>query len=492
VSKPEPRPKLPSLEEIDAYLAEKSLHQFVRVSWPILHPTEKFVDGFHIQAICEHLEALFIGQIKNLLITVAPRSTKSVVSSICWPAWVWLHDPSFTFMFVSFASHLASDHSVKCRRVIESDWYQRNWSDRFRLTSDQNEKMKFTNDKMGTRAAFGMGGVTGMGAKAVICDDPNATEDWVSEAKLKTAINTYNSAVRNRVNDPNDARRLIIMQRISAQDLAGEILKEGGWEYLMLPTQYEPNRSKMTSIGWKDPRKKPGELLCPQRFNQVEVDALKTKPRIFQAQHQQNPSNDEGAIFKRGFWRYYSETPQQAAAMMDTVIISMDAAFKDFKTGSMVALHVWGKKGSNKYLLERRTEHLDFNASVKALALMCQAWPMAKAKIVEDKANGPAIINSLRDHIAGIIPWPPPGMKMDSKVGRALAQQPQHESGNLWLPNPAMVPWVNEVVDLMVEFPEGDYDDDVDAMVQALQRFERTEPKVMGAPMGIGQVAAWI
>jgi predicted phage terminase large subunit-like protein len=479
------------IHALETELGRRDFHEFVRLAWPILHPDTQFVDGFHIQAICDHLAALKAGQIKNLLITVAPRHTKSVLVSICWPAWVWLDDPSFSFMFVSFAAALASDHSVKCRRLIESRWYQSHWGDKFVLTSDQNEKMKFENDHRGVRAAFGMGGVTGQGATAVIVDDPSDVKDWTSPTKMKATIDTYDSAVYTRVNNPNDPRRLVIMQRISDRDLAGHLLKQGGWEHLMLPTEYEPRRAKATSIGWKDQRTKPGELLCPARFSAQEVtDAKRRTPRIYQAQHQQNPSTDENAIFGRNKWRYYALSPEDMGKRMEVVIMSVDAAFKAETTSSMVAIQVWGKWGANKFLLDRRTEHLGFNDTVNAIRTMSRKWPQAKAKVVEDRANGPAIIETLKDEIPGIIPWPPKGEQMDSKVGRAWSVQPEQEAGNLYLPDPDMIPWVNEYVEIMAAFPEGEWDDDPDATSQAIQRLERMPSNA--PPSGVGRVQPWI
>jgi predicted phage terminase large subunit-like protein len=394
-------------------------------------------------------------------------------------------------MYTSFGINLASDHSVKSRRIIESQWYRRHWGDKFWLTSDQNEKLKYENSQTGMRAAFGMGGVAGQGADYVICDDPHDTKDWTSLTRMQAAIDTFDSAIYNRVNDPNNPKRIVIMQRISERDLAGHLLKQGGWEHLLLPTQYDPSRSKVTAIDWKDPRTSPGELLCGARFNQAEVDNLKrSKPRIFNAQHQQNPTNDESAIFKRGNWKYYALTPEDMAKRMETMLLSVDAAFKAENDSSMVAIQCWGRWGANKFLLDKRTEHLGFTQTVNAIRQMATKWPQARVKVVEDKANGPAIIETLRDEISGIIPWPPKGEKMDSKVGRAQAMSYEQESQNVFLPDPDMIPWVNDFVETCAAFPECEYDDDIDCFVQALQKLERTPSTA--PPAGVGKAAPWL
>jgi len=481
---------LPSLDEIESELASRSLYEFNRVSWPILNPTEPLIDGWHLQAISDHLQAVFHGHIQNLLITIAPRMSKSTLGSIKFTPWVWTQDPSWSFMYVSFSRDLASDHSVKCRRLIESSWYQRHWGHLFRLTSDQNEKMKFSNDKRGVREAYGMGGTTGSGARIIVVDDPHDVKDWTSPTKLKRTLDTYDASVHNRLNNPNDPRRVMIMQRISERDLGMHVARQG-WEHLMLPTEYDPKRSKATVLGWKDPRQRPGELLCPKRFSAEQVRTEKEKrPRIFASQHQQNPSTDAGAIFKRNLWRFYSEDPRTMGQHMETQLQSWDCAFKDEPLSSMVAGQVWGKMGGNYFLLDRRLEHLSFVGTVAAVRAMTQLWPKARAKVIEDKANGTAVINTLKDEISGLIPWPPKGERMDSKIGRAWSVQPLQQAGNLYLPDPQKVGWVEEFIEYCASFPDAEFDDDVDALTQALQYIEQIPSS--SAPLAVGNGTRWL
>ena len=159
---------------------------------------------------------------------------------------------------------------------------------------------------------------------------------------------------------------------------------------------------------------------------------------------------------------------------MEEIIQSWDMAFKDLDTSSKVAGHAWGRKGADRFLLDRICEHLDFVASIAAVRAMTGRWPTATAKIIEDKANGPAVINALSGKITGLIPWPPKGQAMGSKISRAYASQPELEAGNVWLPSPETHPWVTEFVEYCVAFPGGEYDDDIDAMTQALERFRGT------------------
>src|SRR5215467_3795292 len=150
--------------EIETEMAARSLREFVRQAWPIVEPSTPFVPGWHIDAIVEHLEAVTRGQIRNLLINVPPRHMKSLLVSVFWSAWEWIRWPERRWLFSSYAAQLSIRDSVKCRRLIESPWYQARWADRFALTSDQNTKGRFDNNRTGYRLTTCVGGaVTGEG-----------------------------------------------------------------------------------------------------------------------------------------------------------------------------------------------------------------------------------------------------------------------------------------------------------------------------------------
>src|SRR5215470_2701668 len=164
------RPSL--LQEIDCEFATRSLGEFVRQAWHVVEPATPFVANWHIDAIVEHLEAVSRGEIRNLLINVPPRHMKSLLVSVFWPCWEWIHWPHRRWLYSSYAAQLSIRDSLKCRRLIESRWYQANWSSRFTLTSDQNQKSRFENDKSGYGLSTSVGGAaTGEGGDRVICDD---------------------------------------------------------------------------------------------------------------------------------------------------------------------------------------------------------------------------------------------------------------------------------------------------------------------------------
>jgi predicted phage terminase large subunit-like protein len=468
------RPSL--IDEVDQELAARGLREFVRQAWPVVEPATEFVSGWHLDAICEHLEAVTRGQIHRLLISVPPRHMKSLAVSVFWPCWEWITHPERRWLFCSYAAGLAIRDSVKCRRMVESPWYRRRWLDRFVLTSDQNEKSRFENDKAGYRIAIGVGGAaTGEGGDRVVVDDPHNVREAESEIVRQSVLDWWDQVMSTRLNDPKRGAMVIVMQRVHENDLAGHVLQQGGYEELKLPAEYEGSQ-QVTSIGWRDPRTEPGELLWPERFGQEEVEALKRTMGSYAAagQLQQRPAPAAGGILKRHWWKFYRETPRP----FSEVIQSWDCAFKDTRTSDFVVGQVWGRHGADKYLLDQVRGRMDCPATIQAVKRLSEKWPQAQAKLVEDKANGPAVIATLKHEIVGLIAVNPEG----GKEVRAHAVSPQIEAGNVYLPDPTIAPWIGGFIDECAAFPNGAYDDQVDAMSQALVRLG-THRKLEFEPM---------
>jgi predicted phage terminase large subunit-like protein len=284
-------------------LVRRSLRDFIRfIVWPVAEPATPFVGGFHIDAICEHLEAVTRRQIRDLLITVPPRHTKSLCTSVAWPSWDWIDHSEHRFLSCSYADDLSTEHAVLSRRVIESERYQAAWGERFQLATDQNVKTHFENTKRGYRIATSVGGTgTGRGGDFLLADDPHNLKKIHSEVDRLAVIKWYREVWSSRFNDPKTGCRVVIMQRGHEDDLAGHLLRQGGYVHLNLPTEFDPKRVCVTPIGWKDPRTKEGELLWPQRFGPAEVAVAKRDLTAgpFAGQHNQQPAPAEGTLFKR-------------------------------------------------------------------------------------------------------------------------------------------------------------------------------------------------
>ncbi len=454
------RPSL--INEIDQQLAVRRLREFVLPAWAVVEPATPFVPGWHLDAICEHLEAVTRGQIRRLLISMPPRHMKSLAVSVFWPCWEWITHPERRWLFCSYAARLAVRDSLKCRRMVESPWYRERWGDRFVLTSDQNEKSRFENDRAGYRIAIGVGGAaTGEGGDRVVVDDPHNIREAESDTIRQGVLDWWDQVMSTRLNDPKTGAMIIVMQRVHENDLGGHVLQQGGYEELKLPAEYEGSR-QVTSIGWKDPRAEPGELLWPQRFGREEVEGLKRSLGSYAAagQLQQRPSPAEGGILKRHWWRFYRDAPGK----FREVIQSWDCSFKDSSTSDFVVGQVWGRNGADKYLLDQVRGRMDCPATIQAVKRLSEKWPQTHAKLVEDKANGPAVVAMLKHEIAGLIAVNPEG----GKEVRAHAVSPQIEAGNVYLPDPSIAPWINAFIEECAAFPNGTFDDQVDAMSQAL------------------------
>jgi predicted phage terminase large subunit-like protein len=454
----------PSLrDEIDAERASRRLREFVRQAWAVVEPSTPFVPGWHIDAIIVHLEAVTHGQIRNLLINVPPRHMKSLLVSVFWPAWEWIRWPERRWLYSSYAASLSIRDSVKCRRLVESPWYQARWGDRFALTSDQNTKGRFDNDRSGYRLTTSVGGaVTGEGGDRIVCDDAHNVQEAESDPIRKTTVDWFDVVMSTRVNDPKTSSKVVVMQRCHQQDLSGHLLEKRGFEHLCLPAEYE-GPPCVTSIVWTDPRTEQGDLLWPARFGAPEIEELKRSLGSYAAagQLQQRPSPAEGGIFKRAWWRFYRDLPT-----LDTTVLSMDCSFKGTGDVDFVVIQGWGKRGADRYLLDEFRKRMNFPETKAAFKAMVTKWPAATVKVVEAKANGQAIIDSLRHEISGIIPFSP----TDSKEARAHAVSPEVEAGNCYLPDPSHNPWVSEFIEELAGFPNANYDDRVDAFTQAMLR----------------------
>lgn len=318
----------------DAEECRDSLKRFVSHAWSAVDPSP-FVDGWCIDAICDHLTALTTGQIRFLLINIPPRHTKSTICSVLWPVWSWLHAPEHKFLCASYSLNLAIRDNLKKRNLINSKWFQDRYGTNFALATEtqslrflrekeftlspqQNAKRFFMNDKMGYQLAVSVGSTTtGEGGSMLCIDDPHSASEAHGDADREATITWFREVWSNRMNDAQKDRMLTVGQRIHANDVSNVILQERpDWVCVDLPAEYEPHRHCVTLIGWSDPRKEAGELLWPERFNQETLDRYKRDlgSTGYAAQYQQTPVPSSGGKFKEAWFRYYTvnhpgETP---------------------------------------------------------------------------------------------------------------------------------------------------------------------------------------
>lgn len=485
----------PSLEAVQTERASRSLHSFIRYGWEAIDPAP-YCDNWHIEVICEHLEAVIAGQIRNLLINIPPRHMKSLGTSVALPAWVWqrprkanlpLQGPQVKFLFASYAQALSVRDSVKCRRVLESPWYKDRWGHRFQLTGDQNTKTRFDNDRGGYRLATSVdGALTGEGGDIIVVDDPHNVTEIDSEATIDSTVQWWEESMSTRLNDKRTGAFIMIMQRISNKDLAGRIIAREAdrWTHLCLPARYE--RAHPYVYG-KDPRKKEGEPLWKERFPDHELKDLERRMGSFAiaGQLQQRPQPREGRMFKRHWFEVVDAVPavvRKRVRAWDLAATSeQESSDPDFTCGLKMSVDADGIYYIEDVIYEREAglavERLVRNTA-KQDGKRAEVWiPQDPAQA--GKVQAKAYIRAL----AGFIVKTSPVSKSGDKPTRAGPWCVQAEAGNIKLLRGA---WNEPFLDSVCIFPGGTHDDDVDAASLAFEGITGVKPKRLVRPVEHG------
>lgn len=491
----------------DRTVLTDSFLEFVKAAWHVIEPSD-FVDGLNVQAICLHLQAAAERRIKNLCINIAPRHSKSLLCSQMFPAWVLARNPKETLLYASHSATLSNRDSVKTRALIESDWYQARFP-HVLIRDDSNLKTAFVLDAGGGRQATSVGGtVTGLGGTFLVLDDPIDAGRSESDVERESVNTWFTDAWFNRLaGDPNEAVRIVIMQRLHSHDVTA-LCKAMGFDMLVLPTEYE-GPLPATSIGWVDPRTEFGQLLWPERFSAETLAPYKANTWMWAGQYQQRPAPRAGGIIKARWMRYWYDPrvmtqpepifangedglPVACAVVPFTppdrpdCVGSWDCSFKGGFKNDYVVGQVW-TRADGFYLLDQTRDHMTMPQTCEAVRQQFAKWQPLPI-LVEGAANGPAVVQALQAEVSGLIEVPAAG----GKEARAHAVAPLFEAGNVYVPHPDMYPWVKAYVAEVTSFPRGTPNDDqVDSTTQALIRM-RTRQAVdvdLGASFG-GQVGS--
>lgn len=449
-------------DRLNTSLAERSLYQFLRQAWPILRGRRPFAPAKHIQAVCEHLEAVSSGQIKRLLINIPPRSTKSTVCGVMWQAWDWIHKPERGWFTVSHRRELAVRDTRGMRQVVQSDWYQQRWPLTF--ARDQNQKIRFENDSMGYRLAAGLGeGFIGEGGDIILLDDPHDREEAYSDVQRQATIDAFDEKLTTRLNDPDTGSIVVIGQRMHEYDLFAHLLGQGGWEHLCIPMQFEedhPTPTK-TSLNWRDWRTVEGESICPARFS---PRALERRHRgmgevAVASQEQQRPVPKGGIMFKREYLEVVRETPQITAAVRywDKAGTSGDGDWTvglllgKSQDGTFYILDIvrgqWSAGARNNVILS--TAELDSRRGYQVRTWLEREGGSGGKESAEISERELAEYGGRTEQVTG------------SKVIRASNLIPAWEARRVKM---LAAPWNFDFVSEVIAFPNGKNDDQVDGL----------------------------
>ena len=478
---------LPSIAEIERELCVRSLYEFVQIFWNVVDPADLVLDT-HVKVICDHLEAVFSGEMLRLAVAIPPAHSKSTICSVLFPAWCFAKDPSFKIAGVSADNALAVRDSRRCRMLMESEKYQQIFPE-VKLIPDNNRLTSYVTSKGGYRDALTVRmQITGKHYNCVIIDDPVRPQDlFVDGTKALEGIwNWFSEVLSTRFVDINMARKIIIAQRLHEADLTGKVLaSDEPWEHLCLPLEFEPERAFKTSL-CEDWRTQPGQLLSPKRFPEAAVDQLKKAlgtPRSISSQLQQNPIPAEGSIFLADWFKAtYDNLPRSYQTYL-----SVDATFKKSETSDYVVVTKWAAAQGKFYLVDVIRRRMSFLESLEAIQGMIAASEPIAGVLVEMAANGEAITEVLRKNHVRVIPIKPLG----GKISRAEAASPVLASGSVLFPSEKPSWWTTYLSE-MLSFPSGAFDDQVDSTTQLLTYLTSNQSNVSGYLQKIAKGKLWL
>jgi predicted phage terminase large subunit-like protein len=458
--------------------AKESLIDFTTMTFP------QYQVSWHHRLLAKKLEQVYRGEIKRLMVNMPPRHGKSELVSRRFPAWVLGKNPEERIIACSYSADLASSINRDVQRIIQTPEYEEIFpetrlNEKNVVTTAERSFLKNSRifevvGRKGYYLSAGVGGpIVGRGFYLGIIDDPIKNREEASSYTYREKTwdwyrSTFLTRGEGKASPGGEERIVATWTRWHEDDLGGRILQQAkldkqDWEILSLPAILDCDPCV------DDPREY-GQPLWKEKYplEKLEVRKLEVGTREWEAQYQQRPSPLEGGMFKREWWRFYEYEPY-----CDSVIMTWDMAFKDASESSYVVGQVWGCKGANRYLLDQFRGQVDFLSTIRAFRQMCEKWPTATAKLVEDKANGPAIISVLKDKISGIIPITPKG----DKELRALSIVPLVEAGNVFLPRGKS--FSEELIEEAAAFPTGVHDDQIDAMSQGLNYLNKDPIRAM-------------
>jgi predicted phage terminase large subunit-like protein len=475
---------------LEALLCRASLAEFFRASWHVMEGDKPLGDNWHVDAICDHIQAALEGwiarqadpsavvPIKDILVNVPPGTLKSRIVSVCAPAWMWTRYPAWKGIFLSSNPRVALRDASYSRELIESDWYQETFRPEWTLAEDQNAKGLFRNTAGGFRQSQGISAkITGDRADAIFVDDPHDAEEVKSRAAREEVVEKWKSAICNRVNDPGVSIRVGIMQRLHAEDWSWQVLTEG-WTHLCIRQEFDPSRdSGVSPIGWRDPRTAEGELLFPARFGPAYIAAEKARlgSEGYAGQHQQDPVPAGGGRFKRAWLCYFDRVDDDPAGIIlrlrwpdgRTKLVplahcrifgTVDLANSLKKSADYTVLALWAvTPHCELILLDLVRDRMEDPDIVPSLIRLQERWKPGYWGI-EANGIGLGIVQSARRSGLAV-----QAVYADTdKIARSSTAVIRCEAGQVFLP--ASAPWLIDFETELLTFPKTTHDDQVDVL----------------------------
>lgn len=508
----------------EAQAAGVSLSAYIKGAWHVLEPGRAYTHGWHIDAISDHLKAVTDDHINRLIINVPPGTMKSLTVGVFWPTWEWgpLNKPWLRTLATSYKESLAKRDNIKARRLVQSDWFRARWGSQFDLMSDQNATLKFENDRTGFRAAMSFESLTGERGDRVIIDDPLSVAKAKSDADRLNAQETFLEAVPNRLSDPERSAIVLVMQRLHEGDTTGVALaKNLGYEHLMLPMEFEPERccytvvkpshmkvkpikarydaskqvwypegvdvpegrreyvekAELKTVYRQDKRTKDGELLFEKRFPRtvVERDKVSLGSVGHAGQNQQRPAPRGGGMFKRSYFKMIKALPSGTRVVRGWDLAASDdksnaartagVAIGEMPDGRFVVIHCvadWKSPAGVRALIDNTADQDAANHDDIRISL-----PKDPGQAGKDQAQ--QLVAMLAGHNVSATP------ESGDKVTRAEPFAAQCEAGNVCILEGA---WNDMFFDEIEVFPAGKLKDIVDASSRAFNELVQPTTQV--------------
>lgn len=418
--------------------------------------------NWHLDLMCDRLTRLAAGEIRRLLICVPPRSLKSLLCSVIYPAWLLARNDAERLLCISYAQPLAEDFARQCRQLMGSRFYRSTFNTR--LSSERRAVEQFETTGGGSRIASSVHGViTGRGGDFIILDDPMKPEEALSEVGRKNVLDWMRNTLTSRPNSKRDQRLLVIMQRLHEEDVAGYLMGQGGWETLVLPAIATESAEHDFVVAGRSVtiRREPGDPLHPVRESLETLEQLRRDMGnlTFAAQYQQNPLPTEGNLVKRSWFREFDAA---VYLPMERIIQSWDTGSKTQAANDFSVCTTWGLRDGNMYLLDVWRGKLEMPELCRKVTELSDRYRPYRV-LIEDKGAGIALLQALHaQRFYKAFPYNPKG----EKIVRLGGITPMIEGGFVHLPRDA--PWLDDYLHEICGFPSTKHDDQVDSTSQAL------------------------
>lgn len=449
-------------------ILRKDIPSFIQRSFATVDPGTKYLHNWHIDAIAFQLERIARGEITRLIITMPPRSLKSIAASVAFPAWLLGKNPRKKIVAVSYAEGLSEKLALDCMKVLNSPWYQACFP-QTRIAKGRGARSDFETTMGGGRFSTSVGGsVTGRGGDIVIIDDPHKPEDMGSQVRRVAVLDWYRSTLLSRLNDPQTSPIIVIQQRVHEEDLAGMLIEQGGWTHLNLPAiaeeraEYQLTREKSIIL-------REGSLLHQDRLPRDLLDCRREElgSYVFAAQYQQRPAPLGGGIVKWDWFQTYDVAPQRQDG--DRRVQSWDTASKASEANDYSICMTWLVRGASAWLLDVFRAKLEFPELRRRIEDEAHRQ-RASLLLIEEAGSGVQLIQDLLANsnlnVTGMIP-------KDDKATRLLAVTPLIEGRRIAIPKEAT--WLADFQREIVLFPKGKHDDQVDSLSQFLKWLDQPD-----------------